>query len=189
MCKTSVLICVTGASGSVYAKGIFDILKSENIPFDVIFSKYGKEVFSYELDIKTDTLNKYFHENTKTFHCDEMFSRPASGSCSYDKTIIVPASSGTIGYIASGAVNNLIHRAALVSLKEEKKLIICPRETPLNNIDLENLLKLKNGGATIFPLSPSFYFKPKSLDEIIDNTCRRILSVAGIETKKRLTWN
>ncbi len=102
--------------------------------------------------------------------------------------IVVPCSMGTLGAIASGAGTNLIHRAADVTLKEGRKLVIVPRETPFNEIHLENMLRLSRAGARILPASPGFYHKPKSIEELVDHFCYRILDQFDIEHPSNTQW-
>ena len=102
--------------------------------------------------------------------------------------IVVPCSMGTLGAIASGAGTNLIHRAADVCLKEQRKLVIVPRETPFNAIHLENMLKLSRLGAQILPAAPSFYHKPKTIDDLVNHLCCRILDQFDIPHSKKSQW-
>jgi len=105
----------------------------------------------------------------------------ASGSAKVDAYVICPCSMGTLGTIASGAMSNLIHRAASVALKEERKLILCPRETPLSRIHLRNMLEAQEAGATILFLAPGFYHGADSVDELVDFVVSRLLDQLGIE--------
>jgi 4-hydroxy-3-polyprenylbenzoate decarboxylase len=102
--------------------------------------------------------------------------------------IVVPCSMGTLGAIASGAGTNLIHRAADVCLKENRKLILVPRETPFNQIHLENMLRVARAGATILAASPSFYHKPKTIDDLVNHLCYRILDQFDIPHAKKTQW-
>ena len=119
---------------------------------------------------------------------DNLAAKPASGSNKQAGMIVVPCSMGTLGAIASGAGMNLIHRAADVCLKESRKLILVPRETPYNVIHLENMLKLSRIGATILPASPSFYHKPKIIDDLVNHLCFRILDQFDIPHSRKTQW-
>ena len=119
---------------------------------------------------------------------DNMAAKPSSGSHPQAGMIIVPCSMGTLGAIASGAGTNLIHRAADVSLKEGRKLVIVPRETPYNAIHLENLLKLSRAGACILPASPGFYHRPQTIEALVDHLCYRILDQFGIPHSTATRW-
>ena len=112
----------------------------------------------------------------------------ASGSARVDGYVICPCSMGTLGTIASGAMQNLIHRAASVALKEERKLILCPRETPLSSIHLENMLTLRRAGATILFLAPGFYHGASSIDDLLDFVVGRILDQLGLEQTLVARW-
>jgi 4-hydroxy-3-polyprenylbenzoate decarboxylase len=112
----------------------------------------------------------------------------ASGSAKVDAYVLCPCSMGTLGTIASGAMQNLIHRAASVALKEERKLVLCPRETPLSSIHLENMLTLRRAGATILFLAPGFYHGASSVDDLVDFVVGRILDQLGIEQTLAARW-
>jgi 4-hydroxy-3-polyprenylbenzoate decarboxylase len=119
---------------------------------------------------------------------DNLAAKPSSGSNKQEGMIIVPCSMGTLGAIASGAGANLIHRAADVCLKEGRKLVLVPRETPFNSIHLENMLKLSNAGARILPASPGFYHRPKTIEDLVEHLCFRILDQFDIPHSKRSQW-
>jgi len=119
---------------------------------------------------------------------DNFAAKPSSGSNKQAGMIIVPCSMGTIGAIASGAGTNLIHRAADVCLKERRRLIIVPRETPYNAIHLENMLKLTHAGASILPASPGFYHRPTTIDNLVEHFCFRILDQFDIPHSNRSQW-
>lgn len=171
-----VLLAVTGASGQIYAARMLQILKQlekqADIQTEVVFTDTAKVVWADELGEKVPGGAL---DNASYYHPF------ASGSNSADVMIIIPATMGTIGRIASGATSDLITRAADVMLKERRPLIIVPRETPLNLIHLENLTKLTLAGAIIAPASPSFYTHPQNLEELIDTFVRRIINIAGIK--------
>jgi 4-hydroxy-3-polyprenylbenzoate decarboxylase len=112
----------------------------------------------------------------------------ASGSAQVDGYVICPCSMGTLGTIASGAMQNLVHRAASVALKEERKLILCPRETPLSTIHLESMLTLRRAGATILFLAPGFYHGAASVDDLVDFVVGRILDQLGVENTLVARW-
>ena len=171
-----VLLAVTGASGQIYAARMLQILKAlekqADIRTEIVFSDTAKVVWADELG---EQVPGGALDNASYYHPF------ASGSNSADVMIIIPATMGTIGRIASGATADLITRAADVMLKERRPLIIVPRETPLNLIHLENLTKLTLAGAIIAPASPSFYTHPQYLEELIDTFVRRIINIAGIK--------
>ncbi|PIE80081.1 MAG: aromatic acid decarboxylase [Candidatus Delongbacteria bacterium] len=184
--ETQLLICVTGASGSIYAEKLFEVCRKNNIKFDLIASEYGKSVYKYEIG---KNLSCESSGAEHIFLNSDMYNRAASGSNPYKAVIVIPSSMGTIGKAASGVTENLINRAIDVGLKEEKKVVICFRETPLNGIHLKNLSTLKDNGCSIFPLSPSFYFNQSSVDEVVINLIYRLLSLVGYDLDEKKRWS
>lgn len=212
--KSDLLLCITGASGAVYVNNMIKILLDKKVNFDLIFSDNGLAVFNHELDleISRSNLKRDFFEyifsqfdndsditalfeendyirNISLFDNNSYFERPASGSNPYKSILVLPGSMGTVGKIASGISNSLIMRAIDVGLKEKSNITVCFREAPLNLIHLENLVKVKQAGITVFPLSPSFYFNYLSLDDLIKNTNYRILNTLNIDVNEQKTWN
>src|SRR6185295_7830405 len=124
----------------------------------------------------------------RLWRLDNLAAKPSSGSNKQAGMIVVPCSMGTLGAIASGAGTNLIHRAADVCLKEGRKLVLVPRETPYNAIHLENMLKLTHAGARILPASPGFYHRPKTIDDLVEHLCFRILDQFDIPHSKKSQW-
>ena len=178
--KRKIIVAITGASGAIYAKLLLSKLSSlKNPPEEiaVIFSETAKEIWEFETGEKyvPETPAKQF--DNKTFHAPF-----ASGSSSYDTMIICPASMGTTGRIANGTSDDLITRAADVILKERRKLIIVPRETPYNYIHIKNMETLTLAGAIICPASPSFYSKPITINELAMTVVDRIIDLAGFES-------
>ena len=176
-----IIVAITGASGSVYAKKLLDkLLVLKTIPEEiaVIFSDNAKEIWKFE------TGKKYsFRKTAKEYDNKSFFAPFASGSSTFDTMIICPASMGVIGRIANGTSDDLITRAADVMLKERRKLIIVPRETPYNLIHIQNMEKLTLAGAIICPASPSFYSKPETINELVMTVVERIMNLAGFESE------
>lgn len=170
------VLCVTGASGVCYAKRLFDCLKSD-AELHVIISERGAELLNLELGLK---VSYFTGENVTAYKNSRINTSVASGSFPVDAMIIVPASMGTIGRIASGVSETLIERVADVTLKEKRKLIVVPRETPFSTIHLNNLLTLDRAGALIMPASPGFYQGQKSMDDLIDFMVARIMDQIGM---------
>jgi flavin prenyltransferase len=176
-----IIVAVTGASGSVYAKRLFqrlEALSDEIKDCGVVFSKSAELVIDYELNLKKEELTSF-----KIYDNSDFFAPFASGSANYDTMIICPCSMGTLGRIAHGYSNDLISRAADVMLKEKKNLIIVPREMPYNLIHIENFKLLVSSGAIICPASPSFYSKPQNVDQLIDTVIDKILKLAGFSVQ------
>ena len=193
-------VAVTGASGTIYAERTLQMLAKSGVveTINLIMSSVVPTVAQVELGINLKDLNQKkinewlgLDEKSKLiryWQLDNLAAKPSSGSNKQAGMIIVPCSMGTLGAIASGAGTNLIHRAADVCLKEQRKLVIVPRETPFNAIHLENMLKLSRVGAQILPASPSFYHKPKTIDDLVNHLCFRILDQFDLPHSKKSQW-
>lgn len=182
----NLIIAVTGASGSIYALKALEILaKQADIKTHLITSPAANITLKQELDISVKQLNKLADYNPKY---TDIGANIASGSFINMGMIILPCSVKTMSEIATGNSNNLISRAADVALKEKRKLLICLRETPLHSIHLDNMKKLADAGAIIFPPVPAFYFKPQSLDEMVEHTVGRILNMFDIHSNFTKQW-
>ena len=174
-----IILAITGASGSIYAKLLLRKLQNLNTPpaeIAVIFSETAREIWIAETGEKFVPVNPAKEYNNKTYNAPF-----ASGSSQYDTMIICPASMGTTGRIANGTSDDLIARTADVMLKERRKLIIVPRETPYSLIHINNMKTLTLAGAIICPASPSFYSNPKSIDDLVMTVVDRIIDLAGFE--------
>ncbi|MFH0818257.1 MAG: UbiX family flavin prenyltransferase [Candidatus Micrarchaeota archaeon] len=179
------VLAITGASGISYGLSLARSLKGNEL--HIIVTKSAKSIIDEELG----NPKKILLELSKlgTLHDENSFHSPlASGSFLLDAMVICPCSMKTLSAIANGYSSNLVTRAADVALKEHRKLILVPRETPLSPIHLENMLKLSKFGAVILPASPAFYGKPKSLDELIDFIVGRVLDQLGIKNSKYKRW-
>ena len=182
----NLIIAVTGASGSIYALKALEILaKQADIKTHLITSPAANITLKQELDISVKQLNKLADYNPKY---TDIGANIASGSFINMGMIILPCSVKTMSEIATGNSNNLISRAADVALKEKRKLLICLRETPLHSIHLDNMKKLSDAGAIIFPPVPAFYSKPQSLDEMVEHTVGRILNMFDIHSNFTKQW-
>lgn len=172
-----IIVAVTGASGAIYAKRVLEhLLRSSQVEHvALILSQMASKVAQHEgVEFPQD-------ERIKLLSNDDMFAATASGSAGYDAMVVVPASMGSIGRIASGISSSLIERSADVMLKERRRLIIVPREAPYSLIHLRNMTSLTEAGALILPASPSFYSHPQSIEELIDTITERIIAHMGIE--------
>lgn len=193
-------VAITGASGTVYAQKTLQLLAASGAvdTVNLIMSGVVPTVALVELgvnlrDADAAKINEWLglEKNSgliRFWRLDNFAARPSSGSYRQEGMIIVPCSMGTIGAITSGAGTNLIHRAADVTLKEGRKLVLVPREAPLSAIHLENLLKLSRAGATILPASPGFYHRPETIDELVEHLCFRILDQFGIPHPTNTQW-
>jgi len=174
-----IILAITGASGSIYAKKLLEKLKQlKNPPEEiaVILSDTAREIWLAE------TGEKFIAEYPAKEYSNNTFFAPfASGSSRYDTMIICPASMGTTGRIANGTSDDLTARTADVMLKERRRLIIVPREAPYNLIHIENMRTLTLAGALICPASPSFYSNPQTIDDLAGTVVDRIIDLAGFE--------
>jgi len=175
-----VIIAVTGASGAIYAKLLLQRLQApdsyrEGVEIAVVFSDNAREIWEYELGEKFVA-----GEGITVYENKDFYAPFASGSSDWDTMIICPASMGMTGRIAGGISSDLISRAADVMLKERRRLILVPRETPYSLIHITNMERLTAAGAIICPATPSFYSKPKTIDELAMTVVERILDLAGI---------
>jgi len=173
------ILAVTGASGSIYTQKLLEVLRNLSQPPEeiaVIFSENAKEIWKYELGTEFKVVKPAKEYDNKNFYVPF-----ASGSSDFDAMIICPASMGILGRIANGTSEDLIARAADVMLKERRKLILVPRETPYNLVHIRNMETLTLAGAVICPATPSFYSKPVTIDDLVKTVVERIISLAGFE--------
>ena len=181
MKKNKIIVAVTGASGAIYAKVLFDkllLLKDQIEEVGVIISDNAKFVWETELD------NKNFENLPFTFYDKMDFMAPfASGSANFETMIICPCSMGTLGRITSGISNDLTTRAADVILKERRKLILVARETPLSLIHINNMKTITEAGGIICPATPSFYSKPNTFEELTATVIDRVLTLADLKNQ------
>lgn len=191
------LVCITGASGAIYAMRLLSSLASQGAILHVACSTWGARVMLEEtgrpLGYWLGKLRAHGGPGglpaSITLHRNDDFSSPiASGSFVLDGMAVVPCSLGTLGAIASGTSVNLIHRAAAVALKEEWPLVIVPRETPLSLVPLRNLVTLKEAGAVVLPASPGFYAKPANIEQLVDQVVHRIMDRLGTPAARARRW-
>ena len=185
MSKKRIFVGITGASGAIYGVRLVRALKSEGHEVHLVVSKWGAKTLGYELGIKVDSLSR---EVDKIYNEDELAAGPASGSFNLDAVVIIPCSMKTLASIAHGYADNLITRAADCALKERRKLILVPRETPLNLIHIRNMASVTEAGAIIIPASPAFWHKPKSIEELVDSVVDRVLSHLSSRRDSAPTW-
>lgn len=180
-----ILLAITGATGAVYGITILEALKALGIETHLILSPWAARTIELETDF---TAREVATLATATYPPDNLAAGPASGSFSHHGMVIAPCSMKTLSAIASGYADNLISRAADVTIKERRPLILLARETPLNPIHLENMLKLARIGVTIMPPAPAFYHRPSTIKEIVDHTAGRVLDLLGIENNLVKRW-
>src|ERR1700745_487070 len=190
-----VFLGITGASGAPYAARLLEALSAADCEIGVCASSAGLEVLATELYgnarlSRDETLARLLeHATPATIYDQTDWKAPyASGSAKVDAYVVCPCSMGTLGTIASGAMQNLIHRAASVAIKEERRLVLRPRETPLSAIPLRNMLTLREAGATILFLAPGFYHGAESVDDLVDFVVSRALDQRGLENSLAKRW-
>ena len=180
-----IVVGFSGASGIIYGIRLLEILHAINIQTYLIISEWAKKNIEIETDKTFEYVKSLSSVNYDNFKLDASVS---SGSFLHDGMVIVPCSMKSLSSIANGYDDTLISRAASVTLKESRKLIIVPRETPLSRIHLENMIKLQEAGAIILPAMPGFYHKPSTIDEIIDHLVGKILDQLKIEHALFKRW-
>jgi flavin prenyltransferase len=180
-----IVIGFSGASGIIYGIRLLEILHSINIQTYLIISEWAKKNIAIETDKTLEYVKSLSAVNYENFKLDASVS---SGSFLHDGMVIVPCSMKSLSSIANGYDDTLISRAASVTLKESRKLILVPRETPLSRIHLENMIKLQDAGAIILPAMPGFYHKPRTINEIVDHLVGKILDQLKIKHDLFKRW-
>jgi 4-hydroxy-3-polyprenylbenzoate decarboxylase len=194
-------VAITGASGTIYAQRMLIYLAQSDAVSAINLIMSGTAGIVAQVETGTNALREPTLEKInewlglpkeskliRYWRLDNLAAKPASGSNKQAGMIVVPCSMGTLGAIASGAGTNLIHRAADVCLKEGRKLVLVPRETPYNAIHLENMLRLARAGARILPASPGFYHKPATIEELVDHLVFRILDQFDVPHSRKTQW-
>ena len=191
----NVFLGISGASGAPYAARLLDALLAADVEVGLCASSAGLEVVATELygdpDLDHDeVLSRFVADRAGvTVHAPNDWRAPyASGSAKVDAYVICPCSMGTLGTIASGTMSNLIHRAASVAIKEGRKLVLVPRETPLSDIHLENMLRVRRAGAVVLMAAPGFYHRPQEIGDLIEFVVGRCLDQLGIENRLMKRW-
>lgn len=186
MDKKRIILAVTGASGTVYATSLVKALVNrDDVELHVIVSDAAKKVLQLETDISPDALTSgayAIHE------INNIAAPPASGSWQNDGMVICPCSMATLSAVATGFGHNLIHRAADVTLKERRKLVLVPRETPFSSIHLENMLRADRAGAVILPACPGYYHHPETIEDLADQLAGKILDQLDIPHELYERW-
>lgn len=179
------LVGMTGGSGVAYGVRLLEVLRTLNVETHLIMSRWAEECIRIETDKKPSyvkSLAKYVYGN------DDLAAKPSSGSYKIDGMAVIPCSMKTLASVAVGYDDTLISRAASVSMKEGRKLVLVPRETPLTAIHLYNMLKLARMGVVILPAMPGFYHSPKSVDELLNHVVGKVLDQFGIEHQVFKRW-
>jgi 4-hydroxy-3-polyprenylbenzoate decarboxylase len=184
--KLKIIVGISGASGFCFAESLLKALQNYPIEIHLVMSKAAQITRQQESGINLNELKQWVHY----YHpIEDIGASIASGSFHHQGMIIVPCSMKTVAEIAHGITNTLLSRAADVCLKEQRKLIVVPRETPLHAIHLKNLLCLAELGAIIAPPMPAFYHKPQSLEDMVTHFTGRLLNLLGLEQHLTPEWN
>lgn len=189
-----IVVGITGASGAPYAVRLLQQLAGAHRPVSLIVSKFGMRLLETEVGISSiDALRSAVGKAAwdsciETYSNDDRGAPPASGSALTSGMIVCPCSMGTLSAISVGASRSLIERAADVTLKERRKLVLVPRETPLSAIHLANMLRLARAGAVVMPAAPGFYHRPKQVSDLVDFVVARMLDQLGVEQKLIKRW-
>lgn len=197
--KAPITVAITGASGTIYALRLLEVLLKADETVYLMISKAGLMVLAMEDGLNLSNKSKEIHKRlVEKFACrpeqlhvfgeQDWLAPPASGSAKIKGMVVIPCTTGTLGAIAGGVSNCLINRAADVCLKEKTPLIMMVRETPFSTIHLENMLKLANAGATIMPANPAFYHNPSDIMGVVDYMVARVLDHLGVEQDLLAEW-
>ena len=177
------VVCITGASGSIYAVALVRALMAAGVETDVVLSSMGEKVLTYECHATPQDLGA-----TRVYSNDDLFADIASGSVRVDAVAVAPCSMSTAGAIASGSAETLLTRVASVALKEGRPLVLLAREMPLSQIHLENLLRLARAGACVMPASPGFYSRPTEVWQLVSQVVTRLMDQMGITCENPQRW-
>jgi len=188
-----IVIAITGASGAAYARRLLECLTQARAETHLIISPHGRRLLADELGVSQPTAENLVGETLAgaiTVHqYGDIGALPASGSFLTDGMIVCPCSSNTLGEIASGTASNLITRAAMVHLKEARRLVLLTREMPVSRIEIENMLRVASAGGIICPASPGFYLQPKTVDDLVDFVVGKLLDLIGVAHSLRTRWS
>jgi len=179
------VIGLTGASGVIYGIRLLEVLKSSQIETHLVMTPAAKITVAAETDYSPQTVEKLA---TRAYRYTDIAAQISSGSFKTDGMIIIPCSMHALGALASGVADNLLLRAAEVTMKERRMLVVVPRETPLSLIHIENMERLARAGVCILPAMPGFYEKPKSVSQMVDHLVGKVLDVVGVENDLFRRW-
>lgn len=182
------VVGITGASGSIYGKCVVEELVKLGHHVYVVMTEQGEKVFAYELEQQVEEWLSVFGNAVERCREDDFFTPIASGSFPLDGMVVVPCSMGSLAKIAHGISDNLLIRSSDVCIKEKRKLVLVPRETPLSAVHLENMLTLSRLGVEMVPPMPEFYSKPNSIEDMVASTVGRILQRLGIANTLYMKW-
>ena len=187
-----IVVGITGASGAPYAARVIELLADREVDIHLAITPLGRRLLNEELGMKqidADALTNGRGNLVTVHHDRDVGASIASGSFVHHGMIIVPCSSNTMAALATGVTLNLVHRAAMVALKERRRLVIGHREMPLNTIDLDNMVRLDRAGAIIAPLNPGFYHQPQTIGDLVDHVAGRLVDLVGVGHDLDIRWN
>lgn len=179
-----ILIAITGASGSIYALKMLELLRDHDVEVHGIISDAGRQVMQWETGLDISRIQGV----GRWYEVGNLAASPASGSSGFEAMAVMPCTMGSLAAIANGLSINLIHRAADVLLKERKPLVLAVRETPFNRTHLQNMLRAEESGAVIFPCMPALYNRPQSLEEMASNFAARVCEFLGFPIASMPRW-
>jgi 4-hydroxy-3-polyprenylbenzoate decarboxylase len=180
------IVGISGSSGIVYGVRLLEALKTAKAETHLIMSQAAKETLVLETDYSVGQVESLA---THTHRINDIAATPASGSYRTDGMVVIPCSMKSLAGMATGYEDNLLLRAAAVTLKERRKLVLVPRETPLTTIHIENMLRVANAGAIILPAMPGFYHKPNSVNDLVDHVVGKVLDMLGVEHDLYKRWS
>jgi len=195
------VVGITGASGAPYARRLLQSLLDVGHQVKLVVTESGERVLAIELGLR---LEGPLHERAEQwrsllgrpsgdpalelFHLRDMAASISSGSFPTSGMVVIPCSMGTLARIAAGVSSTLVERAADVTMKERRPLVLVPRESPLNEVHLENMLRLRRAGVDILPAAPGFYHRPRTIDDLVDFVVARVLDRLGVESQLFQRW-
>lgn len=197
--KKPVIVAITGASGAIYGARLIGRLIEDGIETHLIISQNGKKLVNHELgfDPTLENIIEYTSQSLNItadrslltiLNNEDLSSAAASGNSNYGIMVVVPCSMNTLSSVATGRAANLIERTASVMLKEKRKLILVPRETPLSVIHMKNMLSVSEAGGTILPAMPAYYFKPAKIEDLADFIISKIFHILGFQSPNVKFW-
>ena len=187
----NIILGISGASGAIYGRRLLELLEKNGCQVNVIITTTAKQILNNELTI-TDFTSKGLlgrdSDKLTFYQNDDLAGIISSGSYKVDAMVVCPCSSHSVASIAAGLADTLLLRSAYVTLKQRRPLILVHRETPLTNIDLENMIRITNAGGIICPASPGFYSKPETINDLVDTVVGRVLDLLKIDHDLPIRW-
>ena len=184
--QVRLIVGISGGSGIIYGVRFLEVLKPIGVEAQLVMSRAAKETLVLETDY---TVAQVESLASREFRIDDITAPPASGSYRTDGMVVIPCSMKSLAGISMGYEDNLLLRTAAVTLKERRKLILVPRETPLTTIEIENMLRAARAGAIILPAMPGFYHRPKPAESLVDYVVGKVLDMFGVEHDLYKRWN